>query len=92
MENVKFNKLTQETVFYNEKGQISRKDGGPAVIKGDGTQIWYKDGKITRPDNQPAVVYPDDRPNEYFNNGQFYGIEGSPLVTGNRLRAQTVMN
>jgi len=43
---------------YNKGGgklYIDRKEGEPAVIKPDGTQIWYKNGKKHR------IVYPDGK-------------------------------
>jgi hypothetical protein len=39
----------------------------PAVIRGDGTKVWYKNDLIHR-DNDPAVVYPDGR-EEWWTNG-----------------------
>jgi hypothetical protein len=34
------------------------RDGGPAIIKADGTELWCQDGKISRLDG-PAIIYAD---------------------------------
>ena len=47
-------------------GELHREDG-PAYLRTDGCQAWYKYGKIHREDG-PAVIY-EDRTSDYFLNG-----------------------
>jgi hypothetical protein len=40
------------------RDEIAHRNGGPAVIYIDGTQIWCQHGKLHR-DDGPVVIYPD---------------------------------
>lgn len=45
-----------DKAWYNDEGVIHR-DGYPAVIKADGTEVWYQHGRIHREDG-PAIIEP----------------------------------
>lgn len=51
-------KTSQDGVkrWFDEKGVLHR-EGGPAIVWPDGTQMWFKNGKRHR-ENGPAVEYP----------------------------------
>lgn len=46
-------------IFRDENGRVHN-DLGPAIIRKDGTQFWFKDGKLHREDG-PAVEWPNGR-------------------------------
>ena len=66
-----------DQVFKDEENRLSRKDG-PAAIKRDGFQLYYKDGKLHREDG-PAVVRPNGD-QEWYKNGELHR-EGGPAIT-----------
>jgi len=55
-------------VVRNRNGDYHR-DDGPAVIRPDGTQYWYRNGQFHR-DDGPAIIRPDGR-REWLIKGKF---------------------
>ena len=53
--------------WLDENGKFHREDG-PAVIQGDGSELWYRHGILHR-DYGPAVTWSDGH-EEFWHNGQ----------------------
>jgi hypothetical protein len=45
--------------WMNLNGELHRDNDQPAVIVGDGTQIWYMNGKMHRDNDRPAAICDD---------------------------------
>jgi len=45
--------------YYNEKNQLHREGGLPAIEGADGSKVWFVDGKHHRDGGLPAVEYAD---------------------------------
>ena len=65
------------TEYRNAHGAYHRLDG-PAIIRRDGSQSWYKDGDLHREDG-PALIYMHGE-EHWFYNGARHRIDG-PAVT-----------
>jgi len=48
------------TYFLRNRAGQCHRDDGPAIIRPDGRQEWYRNGQCHR-DDGPAVIYPDGR-------------------------------
>jgi hypothetical protein len=59
--------------IWLENDQVHRNDG-PALIKADGTEMWFCHGRIHRDDGLPAVIKPDGT-REYYVNGVQIRVE-----------------
>lgn len=54
-------------IWLDEDGRFHREDG-PAIIRGDGAEFWYRHGVVHR-DYGPAITWPDGF-EEFWHNGQ----------------------
>ena len=59
-------------IWKNDKGEIHR-DNGPAILKADGTQVWYDSHRIHR-DDGPASIGP--RGEFWYHFGRFHRVDG----------------
>lgn len=57
---------------------IGRAGDKPAIVKADGTMIWFLDGYIDRKDDKPAVVYKDGT-QVWYKDGNIHR-DGKPAV------------
>jgi len=57
------------TKIYLKNGQKHRLNG-PAEIRGDGYEAWFKEGVLNRLGGKPAVTHPDGT-KEYWEKGKF---------------------
>jgi hypothetical protein len=62
---------------YYEDGVLHR-DGGPAIIHPDGTQIWMCRGTLHRDGDEPAITRPNGA-KHYYKHGERHR-NGSPAV------------
>ena len=68
------------SVYYRTKEeiQVPHRMKGPAVIRKDGHEYWYKNGLLHRV-NGPAVIYPDGT-EFWLQEGELHRLDG-PAVT-----------
>ncbi len=53
-----------------QKASLEHREGGPAYIKPDGSEYWYRMGKLHRDDGLPAITLADGT-KKYFEDGKF---------------------
>jgi len=64
--------------FYDDNGYKHRDGDSPAVIKPDGSRLWFRHGRMHRDDNKPAVINADGSKYWYLNN--LAHRDGGPAV------------
>jgi hypothetical protein len=61
--------------FWRLNNRFHR-ENGPAIEYANGIRIWYKHNKLHREDG-PTVIYPDERQQEYWLDGDPYDLISS---------------
>ncbi len=72
------------------KNNRHHRDGGPAIIYGDGTQKWYQNGMYHR-DDGPAIIYAGGR-REWYCNGKLHRDDGPALIWTSDVRQMWFQN
>lgn len=65
--------------FRNTNAQLHNDADLPAVIKKDGSKIWYKNGKKHRDNDLPALIWFNGI-QLWYQNGQLYRDNDMPAV------------
>jgi len=63
--------------YQNDKGQLHRDGGLPAIAGADGSKAWWENGQRHRTGGLPAVEWADGS-KEWYENGQLYRTGGLP--------------
>jgi len=66
-------------IWRNKKDQIHRDNDLPAIIRANGTQLWYKKGKWHRDNDKPAVIHADGT-QEWYKKGQLHRDNDLPAI------------
>lgn len=75
-----FSLLRDEGIFFQTLEDKLHRDGDlPAVVRADGTQLWYQNGKLHRDGDMPAVVTAGGT-REWFQKGQRHRDGDKPAV------------
>src|SRR5271157_3041612 len=70
----------EDVVYWkNEKGQLHRLGGLPAIEWADGDKLYYENGKRHRLGGLPAIEWADGG-KEYYENGKHHRLGGLPAV------------
>lgn len=69
--------------YFNKNGKLHREDG-PAIIRSNGTKVWYANGKRHRGDG-PAVVQSSGH-KEWYYNGKLHREDGPAIIWQNRMK------
>ncbi len=67
-------------IYRNSKNMLHRNDG-PAVIRANGAQYWYKNDKLHR-ENGPAIIDPDGT-QYWYKNSEHHRENGPAIIYPN---------
>lgn len=65
-------------IWQNEDDELHRLDG-PAIIRKDGTKLWYQNGKPHRVGG-PACVGPRGRGQRWYQDGVLHRLDGPAII------------
>ena len=70
--------------YHNNRHELHRKDG-PALIRTNGTQEWYKNGKLHRPSSEGPAIIKCNGTIEYWENNKRHRpmSEGPAVIKAN---------
>ena len=72
-------KIKDNNMKYEIFDKIHRCDDKPAIIKSDGTQMWWQNNKIHRDNDEPAIIKASGA-KEWWLNGKLHR-DNKPAVT-----------
>ena len=80
---VNFETEDDRVAFYNEYGFVDSQNDLPAIIRTNGTKIWYKNGKIHRENDKPAAILINGT-KVWYKNGEIHRDGNKPaLISAN---------